>query len=138
MYKLELPKKWKMYNVFHVLLLKQHNTKKEWVNKKAIELYAGNNKKYNIEAICNNAIYARKSKSSHLPELHYLVLWKHYLEEKNTWKPVLAIEYLRKLISLFHKNHLDKQIAICEAIDIALPMARPTIRLTITGKLSNK
>ena len=33
-YKLKLPKKWKIYDVFHILLLEQNNTKKARVDKK--------------------------------------------------------------------------------------------------------
>ena len=32
-YKLELPRKWKTYDVFHVSLLEQHTTKKRLVDK---------------------------------------------------------------------------------------------------------
>ena len=33
-YKLELSRKWKIYDVFHVSLLEQNTTKKKWVEKK--------------------------------------------------------------------------------------------------------
>ena len=39
---------------------------------------------YEVEAICDNAVYARESESGHLPRLYYLVSWKSYLEEENT------------------------------------------------------
>ncbi len=45
----------------------------------------GNSKEYKVEAICDNAVYAKESDSGHhLPGLYYLVLWKGYPEEKNT------------------------------------------------------
>ena len=55
-YKLELLKKWKIHDVFHVLLLEQNTTKKERVDKNATELAkldTGNNKggEYKVEAI---------------------------------------------------------------------------------------
>ena len=50
-YKLELPKKWRIYNVFHMSLLEQDITKKERVEK-VPELDAGDNsKEYKVEAI---------------------------------------------------------------------------------------
>ena len=51
----------------------------------ALELDANNKKsrKYEVEAICNSAVYAREL-AGHLPELYYLVSWKGYLKKKNT------------------------------------------------------
>ena len=70
-YKLELSKKWKIYNVLHVLLLEQDTIKKGQVET-AIELDKGNSKKYEVEIICNSAVYARKLEG-HLPGLYYLI-----------------------------------------------------------------
>ena len=75
-YKLELPKKWRIHDVFHVSLLEQDTTKKEQVDENATELAeldAGeNSNEYKIEAICDSAVYARES-AGHLPGLYYLV-----------------------------------------------------------------
>ena len=93
------------------------------------ELDAGDDesREYKMEAICNSAVYTRKS-AGHLPELYYLVFWKSYLEEENTWKPYSAVQHLRKLISSFHKDPLDKPTTTSEAIDTAPPIAKPTIK----------
>ena len=129
-YKLELPKKWKIHDDFHVLLLEQDPTRKGRVHEKnAEELDAGDNSgEYKVEVIRNSAVYARESESGHLPSLYYLVSWKGYPEEGNTWEPASAVQHLRKLISSFHKDHPDKPIATSPAIDIAPPMARPITR----------
>ena len=82
-YKLELPKKWKIHDIFHMSLLEQDTTKKRRVNdKNAVELNAGNNKsrEYEVEAIWNSAIYQRESESSHLSGFYYLVSCKQYPE----------------------------------------------------------
>ena len=72
-YKLKLPKKWRIYDVFHVSLLKQKSTKKERI-KKITELdTSDNSKEHKVEAIQNNAVYTMKSKSGHLPGLYYLI-----------------------------------------------------------------
>ena len=84
-----------------------------------------------MEAIWDSAVYARESESGHLSGLYYLVSWKWYPEEENTWEPASAVQHLRKLISLFHKNHPDKPTTTSLAIDTASPMARPTIRPTV-------
>ncbi len=44
----------------------------------------GNGEEYKVEAICDSAVYARESEGN-LSGLYYLVLWRGYLEEKNTW-----------------------------------------------------
>ena len=92
-YKLELPKWWKMHNVFHVLLLEQNISKKERVDKwvKKLELKTGDSKEYKVEAIWDSAIYASKSELGQLPGLYYLVIWKGYSKEENTWELSSAI-----------------------------------------------
>ena len=73
-YKLELPRKWKIHDVFYISLLKQDTTKKERVDKKVTKLdfESGDSKEYKVETIRDNAVYARKSEG-HLPGLYYLV-----------------------------------------------------------------
>ena len=114
-------------------MLEQDTTRKGRVDENATELDAGNKNsgEYKVEAIRDSAVYARESESGHLPGLYYLVSWKGYPEEENTWEPASAVQHLRKLISLFHKDHPDKPIATSPAIDTAPPMARPTIRPTV-------
>ena len=70
-YKLELPKKWRIYDVFHVSLLEQDNTKKgrEF---SVSEFEPGDNKEYEVETIRDNAVYA-KEVDGYLPGLYYLV-----------------------------------------------------------------
>ena len=75
-YKLNLPTKWKIHNVFHVILLEQDTTKKGRMNELFLEpepkFDAGDNKEYGVEAIINSAVYFKKAEK-HLPSLHYLV-----------------------------------------------------------------
>ena len=93
------------------------------------ELNAGDNSgEYKVEAIRDSAVYARESESGHLLGLYYLVSWKRYLEEENTWEPASAVQHLRKLISSFYKNHPNKPTATSPTINTAPPMARFTVR----------
>lgn len=48
------------------------------------------NKEYKVKVIWNSAVYT-KEMQDHLSELYYLVLWKGYPEEDNTWESVSII-----------------------------------------------
>ena len=52
-YKLELPKKWRIHNVFYVSLLEQDTTKRGQVNDTQLnfEFEAGDNKEYEVDGI---------------------------------------------------------------------------------------
>ena len=52
-YKLELPKKWKIHNVFHISLLEQDIMKKRQVNDTQLnfKFKVGYNKEYKVESI---------------------------------------------------------------------------------------
>ena len=78
----------------------------------------------------DSAVYTNKSESGQLPGLYYLVEWKGYSEEENIWKPLSAVQQLKKLISCFHKEYPEKPITISPLINSALSMARPTVRPT--------
>lgn len=75
-YKMKLPRKLKIHNVFYMSLLEQNITKKRWVNNNNImahlQLDKVESKEYEIKVICDNKLYANKWKS-HLPGLYYLV-----------------------------------------------------------------
>lgn len=60
-YKLELPKKWRIHDVFHLSLLEQDSTMKGRVNDIQLdfEFEAGNNKEYEVDGIRDSAVYAK-------------------------------------------------------------------------------
>ena len=122
-----------MHNIIHVSLLEHDTTRKERVDKQVteLELEAGNSKEYKIKAIQDSAVYTSKLESGQLPGLYYLVAWKGYSKEENTWEPSSAIQHLKKLINSFYKDYLKKPTATSPSIDSAPPMARPTVRPTL-------
>ena len=130
-YKLDLPTKWKIHDVFHVLLLEQDTIKKGRMNKlfskPKPKFDADNNKEYKVEAIIDIAVYAKEAEG-HLPSLYYLVSWKGYPKEKSVWEPSSAVMHLQKIISTFHKDHPEKPMAIFLPLDSALPMAKPSVK----------
>ena len=121
-------------------LLEQDTTRKERVDENItkLEFDAGNSKEYEVKAIRNSAVYAMELESGHLPGLYYLVAWKGYPKEENTWEPFSAVQHLRKLIRSFHKDHPEKPTATSPPIDSALPMARPTVKSTAKSTTKRK
>ena len=55
-----------------------------------LEFEAGDDEKYKADGIRDSAVYAKESVGQ-LQRLYYLVLWKGYPEEENTWEPASAI-----------------------------------------------
>ena len=121
----------KIHNVFHVFLLEQNITKKGEVNDMQLDFKfkVGNNEEYEIDGIRNSAVYAKESTISQLLELYYLVLWKNYLEEENTWEPVLAIPHFQRLTNTYHKNYPKKLTATFLLVNMAPPIVRPMAAL---------
>ena len=75
-YKLELPMRWRIHDVFHVFLLEQDNTKKGRVDKKILQLEFkdnGKSKGYEVEAFCDSTVNAKESESDQLLELYYQI-----------------------------------------------------------------
>lgn len=85
-------------------------------------------REYKIKAIWDSPIYAKKSESGHLLELYNLVSWKGYPKKENIWEPISAGQHLRKFISLFYKDHLNKLTVIFAAINTVLLITRLTIK----------
>ena len=88
------------------------------------EFEAGDDKEYEVDGIRDSAIYARES-AGQLPGLYYLVSWKDYPEEENTWEPALAIQHPRKLVTTYHKDNSEKPTATSAPVNTAPSIARP-------------
>ena len=93
------------------------------------EFEPGDDKEYEIEDIQDGIVYAKEI-DRHLLGLYYLIAWKGYPEEKSTWEPFLAIIYLRKMVTTFHKDHPEKSIVTLASLDSAPPMTRPKVMPT--------
>lgn len=74
MYKLKLLKKWKIYNVFYMSLLKQNIRKKREIEKiTQLKLEDRNSKKYKIKTNYASTVYDNKAEA-YLPSFYFLVL----------------------------------------------------------------
>ena len=58
---------------------------------------------------------------------YYLILWKGYPKEKNTWELSLAVIDLQKFIKTFYKEYQEKQTVTCLYLDSVPPMVRSIV-----------
>lgn len=66
--------------------------------------------------------------AGHLPGLYYLLSYKSYPDEKNTWELALVVQHFWKLVTTFYKHYPDKPIAMFFPVNIALSMAKPSMK----------
>ena len=97
------------------------------------EFKPNDNKEYEVEAIRDSAVYA-KEEDGHLPRLYYLIVWKDYPEEVNTWEPSLAVMHLRTMVSSFQKDYPEKLTTTSASLDSVLSIAKPTTQFSIKRK----
>ena len=115
-YQVEIFKRWRIHDVFHVSLLKKIKSKKK--KKVSLEFtYQSNieddeeftNEKFWIEVILNSKIYKEdqiSNKSYSESKLYYLIQWKNY--EKRIWKSIAMIKHLKNMFRKFHMNNSKK------------------------------
>lgn len=77
-----------------------------------------------MKAIKPSAVYTTKTAGDQFSELHYLVSWKDYSEDKSTWEPALVVNYFLRMISTFYKQHPKKPTATSLLINSAPLMAK--------------
>ena len=105
-YRIQLPPRWRIHDVFLVSLLEKNGTKKGGVDKELaeqIEFNENEPKEYEVESIQDSAVYARESEDGRPVGLYYLIHWKGYPESEDSWEPYAAIKHLRKMVRLFHR-----------------------------------
>ena len=82
-------------------------------------------KKYKIKTIQDSTVYG-KEVDRPLLGLYYLITWKKYPKEENTWKLFLAVINLWKIVSTFYKDHSKKPTATSALLNSTSPIAKPT------------
>jgi hypothetical protein len=100
-YQVEIPRHWKIHNVFHVNLItpyKETELHRPNFTQPAPDLVDGEDE-YEVEKIIDMKHKGRGRK------LHYLVKWKGYPMSDNSWEPRENL-HMEELIKEFHKRNL--------------------------------
>jgi Chromo (CHRromatin Organisation MOdifier) domain len=98
-YRLKLPTTWKIYNVFHVVLLKPYiktEVHGENFSRPVPDILDGE-EVYNMEMILK---HWRRGQS-----YQYLIKWEEYLISEASWEPEAAFSDDGDLLSLYKKRH---------------------------------
>ena len=120
-YRIDIPKRWRIHNVFHVSLLEEVKAKR---GERApleptyqpddidIEEDETTDEVYDVEAIEDSKIFKEgqvPEKPYSEPGLYYLIRWEDY--EERTWEPVSVIKHLRGMLREFHTKNPKKDDA---------------------------
>ena len=111
-YQLQLPRTWKLLtNMFHVSKLKEsledknlHGPAQDPPPPEIIN----NQEEYEVETILDSRVSGRQG-------LQYLVKWKGYGNEENSWEPVTNLKHSKELIAEFHRLHPQAPLNIARA-----------------------
>ena len=103
-YELELPHSWKIHPVFHISLLEKvtkdnFSRKPEPVPAVVID----DHEEWEVEGILNYKLRRKQP--------WYLVKWKGYREEEQTWEPLSHLDNAKEAINEYHVKY-PKQLII--------------------------
>ena len=116
-YRLKLPTTWKCHNTFHVSLLTAYRRatrveREEEIDNQGPELvlndYGNEEEEWEIESIVDSKIKGRWRK------LYYLVKWKGWTDDHNTWIRQEDLEHAQEAVESFHTNYPHKPRANVE------------------------
>ena len=110
-FRLELDKKWKIHNVFHVSLLEPYKTSDNFArtqNRSEPKEIEGENK-YEVENIIKSEVRENrqrvKGRIQVTKPLYYLVKWVGYPDDKCTWEAGKHLENASTIIEAFHRDN---------------------------------
>ncbi|SLM39536.1 Chromo domain/shadow [Lasallia pustulata] len=99
MYKLELPKSMKIHPVFHATVLEPAHASIPVATQVPTLETDNNNKEYIVEKVLQSQLVDR--------QLQYLVKWKGYGMNNNTWEPASQFTS-KKVLQDFHQHHPEQ------------------------------
>ena len=101
-YKLQLPRTWRLHLVFHISLLSRYK-KDEIPERKLVPpppVEVEGIEQFDVEEILDSRIHHGK--------LQYLVKWKGYLSNENSWEPTINLKNAPQMIQNFHDTHPNR------------------------------
>ncbi len=124
-YRLQLPERWRIHNVFHVSLLEKDSSKKGEISPRLedMEFDEGDIHEYVVAKIVDSKVF--EPSEGKTGGLYYQVHWEGYPDSEDTWEPFEGVSHLRKLLGKFHENHPNKPTAESVAIE-RRPQQRPS------------
>ena len=119
-YKLDLPKRWRIHDVFHVSLLEPSKERERGSTQPAepsyeaedIDIEEDGDDEYTVESILDSKVFDA-DKAPNQPQgndygLFYLVKWEDYEESESTWEPASHVKHLRGTLRAFHTQYPKK------------------------------
>jgi hypothetical protein len=122
-YKLKLPSSLKIHPVFSVVKLKTfipNEIPEQAVKPPPPPVVFDGVEEYEVEDILDSRLYRGK--------VQYLIKWKDYPTEDNTWEPAsMILEDIPKLVKKFHNDypHAIHSIAIYPILEKEFPLSTP-------------
>src|ERR1700722_7155636 len=101
-YKLQLPRTWRLHLVFHISLSSRYQ-KDEIPERKLVPpppVEVEGIEQFDVEEILDSRIHRGK--------LQYLVKWKGYLSNENSWEPTINLKNAPQMIQNFHDTLLNR------------------------------
>lgn len=122
-------------------ILEKNNTKKRQIKKVTFQVKFeenNNNKKYEVNTICNSAVYAKQSKIGYLLGYYQSLSQKDYPEKNKTQESILIIKHLWTLFSTYPKKHLEKLLENLTLVNSVSLMTKPIVKLFLEFSVAKK
>ena len=100
-YKLRLPKAWRIHDVFHASLLMPQVTTPEYRIPKELPLpeLVDREPEFEVENILQHKFIGRKK------EVRYLVQWRGYSRAESTWEPEEHLRNALEVLEAYKSSH---------------------------------